>query len=322
MNHRFAALIALAAGLVVAGGIQAQIDIAPPAPTGSGGGVPIAPPAQGTPSASPSRPAASAPATLPSASSILQNMLNSTTQPGTAGSGDSAAVAAPQGPLPGADGLLREGQQIDLRSGRLKKDEAGNMIFIFDPKETPAYPPMGVIPSRRLAAMEDAAGFGEGRTPNDMAFRITAEVTQYRGKNYVYIKPLGPPIPATNPAPAAVPTPLVNPVAPNVPVAATLPQGSIVTNRVGRLVRDPKTGAKLIAFDSDNRAMADPPMGVVPCKYLAVLEDATDDGNKPLPFRLSGEVLTYRGKNYLYLKMVTRITDVKQGIGAGTNLGG
>jgi len=36
---------------------------------------------------------------------------------------------------------------------------------------------------RRLEAMEDAAGFGPGRAPNDMTFRIDAEVTEYRGKN-------------------------------------------------------------------------------------------------------------------------------------------
>jgi len=49
---------------------------------------------------------------------------------------------------------LREGQQIELRSGHLKKDESGgsSILFVFDPKETPAYPSMGVIPSRRLAA--------------------------------------------------------------------------------------------------------------------------------------------------------------------------
>jgi hypothetical protein len=249
-------------------------------------------------------------------------MLNSAT---TSSGGDSALVAPPNNPTPGADGLLREGQLIELRSGHLKKDDTGSMLFVFDPKETPVYPPMGVIPSRRLAAMEDAAGFGEGRTPTDMTFRISAEITQYRGKNYLYIKPSGIPLPTTAKAPTTAPATapaLVNPVAPNAPAANALPERSYISNRVGRLVRDPKSGAKLIAFDADNKNMADPPMGVVPCKYLALLEDATDDASKSLPFRLSGEVLSYRGKNYLYLKMITRITDIHQGIGAGTNIGG
>jgi hypothetical protein len=191
------------------------------------------------------------------------------------------------------------------------------MLFVFDPKDTPAYPPMGLIPSRRLAAMEDAAGFGEGRAGADMTFRITAEVTQYRGKNYLYVLPSGIPVP-----PPATPVkpdtqPLVNPVAPNVPQTQPLSQGNIITNRMGRLVRDAKTGVELIAFDADGKQMVDPPMGVIPCKYLAVIEDATDNGNKPLKFRVSGEVTAYRGKNYLFLKFVQQVRELNGGIGAG-----
>ena len=246
----------------------------------------------------------------------------------------------PPGPEPGANGLLREGQQIELLAGHLKKDDkaagtvggvggggGGGMIFVFDPRETPAYPPMPVIPSARLAAMEDAAGFTQGRIPNDMTFRIDAEVTEYRGRNYLYIQPSAIPVPPPSTAPSSAPAtspaaPLVNAVAPNPPPAALLTERSVVTNRIGRLVRDPRTGAKLIAFDADGTRLADPPMGVIPCKYLAILEDATDDGNKPLMFHVSGEVTTYRGKNYLYLKYVTVMRDLDKGIGAGTNVGG
>jgi hypothetical protein len=316
--------VTLALMMSAAQGTRAQVSVEPPASGGEG--VSIAPPTTSAPAATQTRPAATAENPL-SAPSVLQQILGSGTTTGIS----EPTLVVPPGPEPGANGLLREGQQISLRAGRLKKNENGHMIFVFDPKESPAYPPMGVIPSRRLEAMEDAAGFGPGRTPNDMTFRIDAEVTEYRGKNYLYIKPSAIPVPvppaATAPGPVApgtVPTtaPEVRAAAPNVPVAATLTERSVISNRVGRLVRDPKTGVELIAFDADGRRMADPPMGVVPCKYLAVLEDATEDGNKPVKFHVSGEVTTYRGRNFLYLKYVGVVLDLYQGIGAGDNLGG
>jgi len=37
---------------------------------------------------------------------------------------------------------------------------------------------------------------------------------------------------------------------------------------------------------------------------------------------VSGEVTTYRGKNYLYLKFVQQVRDLNGGIGAGSAAGG
>jgi hypothetical protein len=322
MKQRRTVSVVLAAVLLCTGaGRWAQAQMAVEPPTGGGGNVPIAPPTDSAPAATQTQPA---PATesISEETRVLQQMLNAGTIPGISGGG----LVLPPGPEPGASGLLREGQVIDLRAGRLKRDENGHMLFEFDPKESPAYPPMEVIPSRRLEAMENAADFVPGRTPKDMTFRIAAEVTEYRGKNYLYIKPSALPMPgtpaATLPAESAAPEPLVNAVAPKAPPIVAMTENSVISNRIGRLVRDPKTGAKLIAFDADGRRMADPPMGVVPCKYLAVLEEATEDGNKPLKFKLSGEVTTYRGRNYLYLKYVGVVPDLSEGIGAGSNVGG
>jgi hypothetical protein len=327
MIHGRIARIAGVAALVLSAprSMPAQVAVEPPA--GGGGTVSMAPPTASAPATTQTHPASTT-QDLPSHTSVLQQLLDSGTTPGIS----EATIVVPPGPELGANGLLREGQQISLRAGRLKKDENGRMAFVFDPKESPTYPPMGVIPSRRLEAMEEAAGFGVGRTPNDMTFRIDAEVTEYRGKNYLYIKPSAIPVPVP-PPPAALPGPAapatvpataleVRAAAPIIPAAAPLTESSVVSNRVGRLVRDPKTGVELIAFDADGRRMADPPMGVVPCKYLAVLEDATQGGNKPVKFHVSGEVTTYRGKNYLYLRYVGVVLDLNQGIGAGDNLGG
>ena len=255
-------------------------------------------------------------ATLPSAQSILQDLLH---EQGAPGSIESASATT--GPALGADGLLREGQQIQLRSGHLKKDEAGGTVFIFDDRDTPKYPPMGVIPSRRLERMEDVA-FADGRTGADTTFKIDAEVTQFRGKNYLYIKPNGIALPATHPASgpastaaAKVPVKFVDVVAPNTPVTVIIPETSIITSRTVSFVRDVKTGLELVSFYADGKQMYDPPMGLIPCKSLAVLEDLSSMGDKPIKFTVSGEVTQYRGKNFLYVKTVWEVADRNQGIG-------
>jgi len=221
-----------------------------------------------------------------------------------------------------------------LRSGKLKKDEAGNSIFVFDDRQEPHYPPMQVFPSHRLERMEDVA-FADGRTGADALFAINAEVTQYRGKNYLYVteNPFGMPTRAATTAasssapssaasgPAAtVPTAsakvaFVDVPAPNTPVTVLLPETTIISGRDGRFVKDVKSGAELITFYSDGKKMFDPPMGLVPCKFLAYLEEQTEMGNKPIRFKVSGEVTLYRGKNYLYLRTAWEVKDLNQGIG-------
>jgi hypothetical protein len=121
------------------------------------------------------------------------------------------------------------------------------------------------------------------------------------------------PAPATpSPTPAQ---PLVEGVAPNEPPPLRLKEGQYITNRVGRLVRDEKSGIMLFVFDSDGKQMAEPPMGVIPSSLLALMEDASDHGTKPVRFRVSGEVTQYRGRNYLYIKAQQTIRDLNQGLG-------
>jgi len=275
-----------------------------------------------------SKPAPAAPAgaaagagTLPSAESVLQELLRQKNGEGTA-TAPTSPLAAATGPALDADGLLREGQVLDLRRGHLMKDANGSMLFVFDPRDQPAYPPMGVVPTRHLAAMEDAAGFGAGRNGSDMMFQISADITRYRGKNYLYLEPTGMPLPpATTPAPppasSAAP---IQAAAPETAVVQQIPQGTLIWDRTGRLVRETKSGAEIFVLDSDGKQMLDPPMGVIPCTMLAVMEDATEGGVKPLRFKISGKVTEYRGKNFLYLKAMSVVKDLNRGIGPG--LGG
>ncbi len=106
--------------------------------------------------------------------------------------------------------------------------------------------------------------------------------------------------------------PQVAPVAPEVPTVMRLRERDSIYSRVGRLVKDEKTGIMLFDFDSDGQKMADPPLALIPCRYLAILENASEMGTRPLKFRISGEVTQYRGKNYLFLKFVQVVRDLNQ----------
>ncbi len=310
MRHRILTL-SLAPVFVAAGVVLAQVEVQPATAPGISPGIapPIISPATTT----------TAPASRESAETVLQNLLH---EQGTLGTTEPAIVST-TGPKLEANGLLREGQQLQVRSGHLKKDEAGKSEFVFDDRQEPHYSPMGVIPSRRLERMEDVA-FAEGRSGADTDFTIDAEVTEYRGKNYLYINsnPLGMPkrpaatgtAPASAPAVASAPA-SVAVVAPQTPTIALLPETTIIAGRYGRFVKDAKTGLELITFQADGRKMFDPPLGLVPCKMLAFLEEKSEMGEKPLRFMVSGEVTMYRGKNYLYLRTAWEVPDLNQGIG-------
>lgn len=337
----------------------AQISIEPP---GGGGGAPQAQPAtspgaDARPTAPARAPSGSDATTQPTAEDVLENLLKqqASERPGGTAGGAATQKSAKSAT---AGNLLREGELIEMRTGRLKPETpaapaaqlaekpaehgpspatpaavsarwAGTgMMVVFDHRDgEPDYPPMEVVPSRRLALMEDASDRGT----RAVSFRITAEVTEYRGKNYLYIKPSGGGPIGGSPAAGATPTTQraaqtqtatapalaqqVEPAAPDVPVGTRLREEDTVEGHVGRLVRDTKTGLEVIVFDADGREMTDPPMGVIPCKSLQVMEDATDGGNKPLKFRISGEVTQYRDRNYLYIRAFQVIKDLGQGLG-------
>lgn len=88
------------------------------------------------------------------------------------------------------------------------------------------------------------------------------------------------------------------------PKVALLREGDNIAGRIGRLIKDEKTGQWMFAFEADGKEMRDPPMGVVPSRYLEVMEKLSEDGKQSIKFKVSGEVTEYRGKNYLYVHFV------------------
>ena len=107
--------------------------------------------------------------------------------------------------------------------------------------------------------------------------------------------PISPTVPGRAPEPAEVAA--TQPAETGVSAGHLLPDGYIISKRMGRLVRE---GAWWVfAFESDGKAMQDPPMRLLPCKWLEHMESASGGGTRGVRFIVTGRVTAYRGMNYL-----------------------
>jgi hypothetical protein len=93
------------------------------------------------------------------------------------------ATVAPGAP---AVTLMREGTDIVNRVGRLTRSADGqSWEFTFESDgRSMQDPPVVVLPNLNLMKMESVTG-GMSR---DLRFRITGEVTEYRGRNYILLR--------------------------------------------------------------------------------------------------------------------------------------
>jgi hypothetical protein len=90
-------------------------------------------------------------------------------------------VAAPAPPSPS---LIREGDYIRDRVGRLSRTIDGQFAFVFDSDgQALQDPPVLILPNLKLMQMESAVTSGN----RDLKFRITGQVTEYKGHNYILI---------------------------------------------------------------------------------------------------------------------------------------
>jgi hypothetical protein len=130
---------------------------------------------------------------------------------------------------------------------------------------------------------------------------------------------LKPPGEAPAPLPPMVfPLPTNNVTAPGVPIApnaTTQPlvrEGTFITDRTGRLTKSPDGTQAEFTFDSDGRAMQDPPMIILPNLKLELMEQANSTTNRDLKFHVTGMVTEYRNRNYLLMERVVVVPDVVQ----------
>jgi len=209
-------------------------------------------------------------------------------------------------------------------------------VFIFAPNEDgPTVPPMPILPSSNLQAMEQiAAPAREGG--RDPGFLVSGQVFIFEDRNY-FLPTIFAQADAPTPAPqsrsddaqgggegepateAAPPDedPSVEELlqriegaTPQAPTGEALPQlapmsaglipeGALIASRQGRLVRD-DSGGWLFAPDVDADAAPglDHPMLLVPSRTLeAMLREQRRLGGRS--FIVSGRVFIYAGRNYL-----------------------
>ena len=113
------------------------------------------------------------------------------------------------------------------------------------------------------------------------------------------------PIPGQN---SAVENPLVQ-VAPEVPLIPLKREGSMITARIGRLERSEQPNTWEFYFESDGKALVDPPMILLPNLKLAAMQDNVKSSGRDLRFKVTGTITEYRGRNYLLVEKAEVVTD-------------
>jgi len=86
-------------------------------------------------------------------------------------------------------------------------------------------------------------------------------------------------------------------------------EGEFIISRRGRLVRSGDGASMVFVFDADEKDSPDPPMVIMPCQMLQNMEDLVRERGDSIAFKLSGQVYTYRGANYLLPTMMKLAVD-------------
>lgn len=98
-------------------------------------------------------------------------------------------------------------------------------------------------------------------------------------------------------------------VAPGATSTTVLREGTFLVDRTGRLTRGADAQSWEFTFESDGRAMKDPPVVILPNLKLMAMVDAVKNANRDLRFRITGMVTEYNGRNYVLLEKVLVVPD-------------
>lgn len=170
-----------------------------------------------------------------------------------------------------------------------------------------------------IRAEDDAsaeAGPAGADDPDAAARRVMDQLLQQR-REVPVVEPIRAPAVVAEPsrlgAPAATVDldPAVLGVAPGGEQPTLLPEGTFVVNRRGRLVRSTDGAHVLFVFEADAAGSPETPMILQRCRKLQDMEDYVEKHGDQAVFRLSGQVQTYRGANYLLPTMM--VIDIDRG---------
>ena len=101
-------------------------------------------------------------------------------------------------------------------------------------------------------------------------------------------------------------------VAPAAPQVQVLREGTFIVDRTGRLSRGADGQTWEFVFESDGRALQDPPVIILPNLKLMAMEDAIKNNSRDLRFRITGMVTEYGGRNHILLEKVVVVPDATE----------
>ncbi|MEA2735942.1 MAG: hypothetical protein QOE14_2393 [Humisphaera sp.] len=166
----------------------------------------------------------------------------------------------------------------------------------------PTQPTQAVSPAQPLVTTPPATT----RPTNRSAEETLRQMLQPQGES---ARPLRP---APEAPPADDQTSGDAAVAPGAVKRPVMREGTLLLDRLGRLTRSDDGRTFEFTLDSDGRAMADAPMILIPNRWLMQLENRVQSSYRDLKLRVSGEVMEYRGRNYLLLQRWSVVPDVAQ----------
>jgi hypothetical protein len=97
-------------------------------------------------------------------------------------------------------------------------------------------------------------------------------------------------------------------ISPGAPGVSLIREGRYLPDRLGRLKRGPDGKSAEFTFDSDGKALRDPPLIIMPCVKLAQMQGGEFGGDLDVRYRLSGTVSEYRGRNYIMPEKVVAVS--------------
>jgi hypothetical protein len=100
-------------------------------------------------------------------------------------------------------------------------------------------------------------------------------------------------------------------IAPGEPAVPLKHEGDTISQRIVRLQKTQK-GDWELRFESDGRAMQDPPVIALECRSLMRMQDQQKTAGRSLRFVVTGVLTEYRGRNYLLIEKAQVVPDEDQ----------
>ncbi len=152
-------------------------------------------------------------------------------------------------------------------------------------------------PTTKPNEPKDPAAIDPPNPPS--TFDILRKVMEKKRKATPAIPPSRPRSDPEDPMPVTDSQPTVSPRRGEHP---RYPEGSVISDRVGRIVK--RDDGWYFVFESDKKVLREPPMRLLPNRYLQTMELCSANGTRPVKFRISAEVTDYKDKNFLLVRKV------------------